>query len=674
MAFVEIGHDDFDDLGVGVSVDGRAIPGSGSLEWGVTPDSSGDLQGDGSGNVDEGVSLICDAADGERHLFNAVKVKFTLRSLTDLRRVYASGHYGVNEGASHYYCNIAGNDGELDIVRRVGTGETVIGTYDVGTYSLGDTITFEVGPGYQKLYHNDTLRVSLTDLYHMGPFHAAVLAQFSTTQIDDVYIYEDTEQKPYEDFDLVGRDDNWDQQLAGTTDLDIDGRVWPADMGLAYIWKDIGGAGGFRTNSGYDFIGDGGSACAVRNPGDTDYTFFEKIRAEIHNSKAGAIRSIYLLENPGSWANRDGYQLNLFPPGNGSSGLYRLDNGVSTLIVGTQVVNWPVGSRVTMVWEPGSISILINDVEVMSSSDATHSEPMSPVFWLQDGNARAHAFSVYGPAAGVTGSAVDDVEFSETAEMFSFGKAAEDNLIFGDRPFSSSHQSDGVTFSDIAGLTWAKNVLDEVTFSDIVRRVFEVIVEDDLTFTDPITYVLAKFVFVTDDVTFADVAEETIEIAISISDGFVFTEVPDYFPIEGCETDFVPSPTIPDDPDSILYIYMWGPWDTLAYKIRMRRPEFGDLRRNRVNVVVHRTRGGGRRVYKRTPTYQSFSMRFSGMSRKKSLELEDFVANTAGEDIRLVDANGWTWRGNILSDPIDTVTSGYDQGEVRLEFEGSKVT
>lgn len=273
-----------------------------------------------------------------------------------------------------------------------------------------------------------------------------------------------------------------------------------------------------------------------------------------------------------------------------------------------------------------------------------------------------------------TPAAPDDVTFSDVADIFSISVSASDDIKFGEGVLSSSHQSDDITFDDLASLVWDKVALDVVTFADEPRRTYDVAAADSVEFSETIAFIVAKIVSASDDVVFSDVAAEIVEISRSITDDIVFTEVPAFYPLEGCETDFVPSPTIPSDSETILYIYLFGPWATMAYQIRLRRPDFGDIRRGKQRVTVHRTRGGGRRVFKRTPTYRSLVMRFSGMTRKKLLELENFLDNTAGEDIRLIDYNGHTWKGNILTDPTDLTAEGQDQGEILFEFEGELVT
>jgi len=256
-------------------------------------------------------------------------------------------------------------------------------------------------------------------------------------------------------------------------------------------------------------------------------------------------------------------------------------------------------------------------------------------------------------------SAADTVIFIETIfYQGDFGKAGEDDVVF----------------SDLASLEHEVNAAGQVTFSDSVRRSYDVAAEDDVEFSETNSVIRAKVVVAEDDVVFSETSSETVAINAVFSDDVSFSDAGANLPIEGCETNFVPSPTIPSDPDSVTAVYFTGPWATLAYSIKLTRPEFGDARRVRSRIVIHRTRAGERRVFRRTPAVKALNMHFVGMTRKKLLELESFLVNTAGEDIRFIDYNEHVWKGNILTDPVDLISQGLDQGEASIEFEGTVIS
>jgi len=277
--------------------------------------------------------------------------------------------------------------------------------------------------------------------------------------------------------------------------------------------------------------------------------------------------------------------------------------------------------------------------------------------------------------AGIPVAGVDTIKFSEVAERYSVAAAKAEGFKFSEvgsevGELNVEAPSEGVEFGELAGLTHEVEGEDEVEFGEKASRNYEVVAVDVVEFSS----LALRLNFAKETVEFGELASSAVVITVEATDGITFQEAAAHLPIEGCETDFVPSPTIPADPDTILYVYLQGPWATLAYTIRLTRPDYGDVRRNRLQVVVHRTRGGGRRVYKRTPSFKSLIMRFQGMSRKKLLELENFLEGTAGEDIKFIDHNGHVWKGNLLTSPADLSTEGRSQGEATLEFEGEVIS
>lgn len=275
---------------------------------------------------------------------------------------------------------------------------------------------------------------------------------------------------------------------------------------------------------------------------------------------------------------------------------------------------------------------------------------------------------------GLSVQASDTIEFSELAELYWVAANKIEGLEFSEVASEVAElgyaQGETVEFGELAGLTHEVEGEDEIEFGDSAHRNYEVVAVDGVEFTELAT----RLTFAEDTVEFGESGSAVLVVTAEATDGITFQEAAAHLPIEGCETDFVPTPSIPADPNTILYVYLQGPWATLAYTIRLTRPDYGDVRRNRLQIVVHRTRGGGRRVYKRTPSFKSLVMRFQGMSRKKLLELENFLENTAGEDIKFIDHNGHVWKGNLLNSPVDLSTEGRSQGEAMLEFEGEVIS
>lgn len=282
--------------------------------------------------------------------------------------------------------------------------------------------------------------------------------------------------------------------------------------------------------------------------------------------------------------------------------------------------------------------------------------------------------TVWGDETGIEVIGEDSVEFGEVAERFSFSVNQTEGVKLGETASEVAElnigpPAEGIEFGELAGVIHSVVGTDTVEIGEKAARAWQVEAEDAIEFDDE----AKRLNFGKDTVAFGEAASAVLVIQVEAEDGITFEEGLAYLPLEGCETEYEPSPAIQATPNALTYTYLLGPWATLEHVVRLPRPEYGDARRNRVQVILHRTRGGARRVYKRTPTYRSLLLSWTGLTRRKLLELEAFLEATAGEDVRFIDHEGRTWRGNVLTPTIDLTHEGPDVGETVLEFEGEAV-
>jgi|SRR3989304_39696 len=124
-------------------------------------------------------------------------------------------------------------------------------------------------------------------------------------------------------------------------------------------------------------------------------------------------------------------------------------------------------------------------------------------------------------------------------------------------------------------------------------------------------------------------------------------------------------------------------WSNPALQINLRRPDYGNQWSVETRVKQVRNMNGKLFTFKADTTIYKISMRFSHLDARKRFELEYFLEQTAGEEVRLFDWNGLQWRGRILTDPIEFTddTRGRQLSStadnvfvsVQLEFEGTRL-
>ncbi len=115
-----------------------------------------------------------------------------------------------------------------------------------------------------------------------------------------------------------------------------------------------------------------------------------------------------------------------------------------------------------------------------------------------------------------------------------------------------------------------------------------------------------------------------------------------------------------------------APLPTIAAKIYLPNPQFGEGEGHTVQVIPKRSWGGTLYTFVKTKNSRrkfSFSIQ---MSRLKGEEFKRFLLMYHKDQLRLIDHLGRSWDGWITSNPIEfsTTTRGSIM-EVEFEFEGT---
>jgi hypothetical protein len=140
---------------------------------------------------------------------------------------------------------------------------------------------------------------------------------------------------------------------------------------------------------------------------------------------------------------------------------------------------------------------------------------------------------------------------------------------------------------------------------------------------------------------------------------------------EGCQPGFTPERPLPASEDDVNIVYLIGPLPNLSLTVQLKRPEYGNSRRQALQVKVNRTRGGKLRPHSRTPTYEPQSITFESLSYLKLEQVRNFLRVCKGKKIYYIDEKNRKWIGYITTSDIDLAEEGRDRGgQFALEFEG----
>ncbi len=105
----------------------------------------------------------------------------------------------------------------------------------------------------------------------------------------------------------------------------------------------------------------------------------------------------------------------------------------------------------------------------------------------------------------------------------------------------------------------------------------------------------------------------------------------------------------------------------------LKNPKFGNTWKIDTKVKSDFAAGGALvQVHdSQWPLLQSFSMLFADMDTVEKDSLENFLINTAGEEITMQDFEQRDWKGVFITDPLEfTITGPGCRWTITLDFEG----
>jgi len=122
---------------------------------------------------------------------------------------------------------------------------------------------------------------------------------------------------------------------------------------------------------------------------------------------------------------------------------------------------------------------------------------------------------------------------------------------------------------------------------------------------------------------------------------------------------------------SVIFTHPYGV-NTLV--LRMRSPEFGDDEILGLNTRFKVAMDGTDYSYRATPSSTSFNLSFTNLTRRKAMELRNFLMTSASEEIGYVGHDGRTWRGKLLIEAGELITAGTGPGDATMRKEDTSIT
>lgn len=92
--------------------------------------------------------------------------------------------------------------------------------------------------------------------------------------------------------------------------------------------------------------------------------------------------------------------------------------------------------------------------------------------------------------------------------------------------------------------------------------------------------------------------------------------------------------------------------------ITLRNPLLGNSDQFDVKTRFRKSMNDTLKSYKATPEMHTLLMIFNYLDKAKVDELLTFFKNSGGNEIKLIDHRGVTWRGYIINQPMETPTIG----------------
>lgn len=129
----------------------------------------------------------------------------------------------------------------------------------------------------------------------------------------------------------------------------------------------------------------------------------------------------------------------------------------------------------------------------------------------------------------------------------------------------------------------------------------------------------------------------------------------------------------------ITFMY---PFNAPTLTIDIKNPEFANVKSIMVKVGLMTMMDGSLRTERSTPANKILKLVFKDVTRRKSLELRNFIIASQSSMIRYIDFDGVSWKGFITTEPFTIMTTDRGLGSTEprheantfnIDFEGTLV-
>lgn len=334
-----------------------------------------------------------------------------------------------------------------------------------------------------------------------------------------------------------------------------------------------------------------------------------------------------------------------------------------------------------------------------ATTEETTSQPAADTLTLTDTGASSGIFGV---------SSSDTLAFTETlVGALTFVVGAEDTLSIAEfarvldkaadtlvvTDSASAQHIMRVAVSEIADLLDADGALREVTVNGVATDElgFQEIQFDPDTLESPLVEAglrdSATFVYVTSGfTTYESEAADTLSITdsgvfggvhvASASDTLAVTESVSSVTQNAdlCGYDATQAGNYPSVTGQGGFRLQHPSTGTVTDEVVLRNPNLGNRHRVSPHRINRVTRGGDLIIYRDPswPLVESLLVQFSALTRVKALELQTFIQDHLGEEIKLIDWEDRLWTGVIVvvDDPVVQDRKGDCAYTMSFEFEG----
>lgn len=329
-----------------------------------------------------------------------------------------------------------------------------------------------------------------------------------------------------------------------------------------------------------------------------------------------------------------------------------------------------------------------HDVNPYPTLGVVNCESLATSFGSDD--AEVALVSIDGFALGGTAAADETLTVAESVAFYFTNEHREDVLTVGERVLTALKASDALTLSEQANTTRSVGLRDELTLAETASYLFwngedpsetltvgETVttsgdfwkkVQEALTVTDR----LLEGTFNGETLSVGETVTASGPIKMTVSETLSVIEHADVTPAAFCETDYVPDPDVPSDPDTLLTVEFTGPFYTPTLSMQLKRPDFGDVRDIVTKNQIGKTEDGNFVIYHNDPISRKFTLTWTQLSRRQALEAENFLEQMRGQLIRYRDYNGHNWQVYSLENPA-IVTDDPEQATVTMVLEGTQV-